>query len=95
VRNGQTRIRLEQRLGEQAGGIFGGVMGGAGGGGLLISFVVGFGGFDLPIALTSAAGALFVGGTWWLSRAIYRAVVGSRQTTLDRLADQIGEYGAG
>jgi hypothetical protein len=92
VRGGETRIRLEYRLGETAGGVFGGVMGGVGGGGMLTSLIVGFGSFNIPLGLAVAGAAGFVGGSWWLSRAIYRAVVASKQTTLDRLADQLAEY---
>jgi tRNA A-37 threonylcarbamoyl transferase component Bud32 len=91
VRGGETRIRVEQRLGEMAGGVFGGIMGGVGGGGMLTSLIVGFGAFNLPIALAAVAAAGFVGGSWALSRAIFRAVVASKQTTLDRLADQLAE----
>jgi hypothetical protein len=91
VRAGETRIRLEHRLGEMAGGVFGGIMGGVGGGGALTSLIVGFGAFDLPLAVAVVGAAACVGGSWGLSRAIYRAVVASKQTTLDRLADRLAE----
>jgi hypothetical protein len=46
----------------------------------------------LPLALVVAGAAGFVGGSWALSRAIYRAVVASKQGTIDRLADELAEY---
>lgn len=36
VRGGQTRIRVEEKIGALAGGLFGGIMGGGGGGGMAI-----------------------------------------------------------
>jgi hypothetical protein len=92
VRAGETRIRLEHRLGDTAGGIFGGIMGGLGGGGLGVSLGVGLGALSLPLGPVLLAAAGFVGGSWALSRAIYRAVVATKQTTLDRLADRLAEY---
>jgi hypothetical protein len=91
ARRGQTHIRLEHRLGGAAGGIFGGVMGGGGGGGLGIVFGVGLGALGLPVALVFAGAAGWVGGTYFLSRAIYRAVVQSKQHRLESLADRLAE----
>jgi hypothetical protein len=95
ARGGQTRIRLEHRLGELAGGIFGGIMGGLGAGGVAVTLALGIPVLGLPLAALVAGSAAFAGGSWALSRAIYRAVVASKQTMLDRLADQLAEYSEG
>jgi tRNA A-37 threonylcarbamoyl transferase component Bud32 len=92
VRPGQTRVRVEQRIGELAGGIFGGVMGGLGGGGVAITLAIGIPVFGLPVLALIGGSLAFAGGSWGLSRAIYRAVVASRQAGLDALADQLVEY---
>jgi hypothetical protein len=92
VRPGQTRVRVEQRIGELAGGIFGGIMGGLGGGGVAITLAIGIPVFGLPVLALIGGSLAFAGGSWGLSRAIYRAVVASRQAGLDALADQLVEY---
>ncbi len=91
ARRGQTHVRVEQRLGGAAGGIFGGVMGGGGGGGLGVVFGVGLGALGLPVALVFAGAVTWVGGTYFLARAIYRAVVQSKQHRLESLADRLVE----
>jgi hypothetical protein len=90
TRQGQTRIRVEQRTGDTAGGIFGGIMGGAGGGGgaTLLAIGLGTGG---PIEVILPATAAIVGGSYALSRWIYRIVVANRTRTLEDLADRLVE----
>jgi tRNA A-37 threonylcarbamoyl transferase component Bud32 len=89
-RHGQTRIHLEQRLGQTAGGIFGGVWGG--GGGSIAAVILGVGlplGAAPLLVIPAAVGA--IAGGYGLSRAIYRAVVGNKARTLEDLADRLVE----
>ena len=91
VRGGRTHIRLEQRLAGAAGGIFGGIMGGAGGGGLGAVFGVGLGALGLPVAVVFAGAAGWIGGSYLLSRSIYRAVARSKRRALESLADRLAD----
>jgi serine/threonine protein kinase len=90
TRQGKTRIRIEQRLGDLAGGIFGGVWGGGGGGGASVILGVGLP-LGAPVLVIIPAAVAVVGGTYALSRAIYRAVVAHRTRMLDELADRLAE----
>jgi serine/threonine protein kinase len=91
TRAGQTRIRIEQRLGDTAGGIYGGVWGGAGGGGGAAVLSVGLVAVSAPVIPVIAVAAAVVGGTYMLSRAIYQATVRNRLRTLEDLADRLVE----
>jgi serine/threonine protein kinase len=89
ARHGQTRIHLEQRLGETAGGIFGGIWGGAGGGGTAVLLGVG-----IPLgasAFVLPGAALVLGGTYALSRVLFRSVVANKTRILEDLADRLAE----
>ncbi|HEX9631117.1 MAG TPA: protein kinase [Gemmatimonadales bacterium] len=89
ARHGQTRIQLEQRLGETAGGIFGGIWGGAGGGGTAVLLGVG-----IPLGasvLVIPGAALVLGGTYAISRVIFRSVVATKARILEDLADRLAE----
>ena len=89
ARHGQTRIHLEQRLGETAGGIFGGIWGGAGGGGTAVMLGVG-----IPLgaaAFVIPGAALVFGGTYVISRAVFRSVVANKARILEELADRLAE----
>jgi serine/threonine protein kinase len=90
TRQRQTRIRIEQRLGDTAGGLFGGLLGGLGGGGAATLL-----GIALPLgapALIVIPGAVAIaGGTWVMTRAIFRAVVANRRRALEDLADRLAE----
>jgi hypothetical protein len=98
TRGGQTRIYVQERLGDLAGGLFGGIVGGGGGGGLGPILGVGIGalGAGPEIALVAAG---WVGGMYALARTIYRAVWRSRRTELEELSDRLaaiaGESGRG
>jgi serine/threonine protein kinase len=90
TRQGQTRIRIEQRMGDTAGGLFGGVWGGAGGGGAAAILGVGLP-LGAPAFLLIPGAVAFVGGMYVLSRGIYRAVVAHRTRLLEDLADRLAE----
>ena len=89
-RDGETRIRIEERYGNLAGSLFGGVVGGAGGG---IGFGVGMGvgaaigstvmmvGF--PIAV--------IGLAYFGSRAVYSSIVEKREAVLARLMADLSD----
>ncbi len=90
-RDGKTRIRIEERLGNLAGQLFGGMVGGGGGGvGLGIGLGVGLG------ALQSAAFAIawpvgIIGGAYLLARSIYTSTARKRQRALRDLLDRLTE----
>ncbi|NIM47967.1 MAG: protein kinase [Gemmatimonadales bacterium] len=92
-RGGQTRIHVQERLGELAGSLFGGLMGGGGGGGLGLILGIGIGalGAGPEIGLLAVG---WVGGVYALARTIYRAVSRKRRAELQRLSDRIAEIAA-
>ena len=89
VRGGQTRIRVEEKIGALAGGLFGGIMGGAGGGGGMAIFV------NLFASGPSIAGlgliVAWLGGMYGLSRTIFTGVASKRGRELRGLADRLAE----
>lgn len=90
-RNGETRLRIEERYGPVAGALFGGILGGGGGGlgfGLGLAIGQSLGSLALSIALPAGA----VGGAYLLARTIYRKVVGDRRKAATRLVEQVGEF---
>ena len=56
-----------------------------------VVFGVGLGALGLPVALVFAGAAGWVGGTYFLARGIYRAVVQNKQHRLEDLADRLAE----
>jgi serine/threonine protein kinase len=91
TRHGQTRIRIEQRLGEAAGGIYGGVWGGVGGGGGSAFLGITLGAMSAPLGIALLGTAAIVGGGYALSRAIYQTAARSRLQRLEDLADRLAE----
>ena len=89
-RNGQTRIRVEERLGNLAGGLFGGIMGGLGGGVMGVAMGVGIGVLNAPAAAALLAVGL-VSASYGLARGIFSTVAGQRATTLRTLTDALAE----
>ncbi|UCG88571.1 MAG: serine/threonine protein kinase [Gemmatimonadota bacterium] len=92
-RGGQTRIHVQERLGELAGSLFGGIMGGGGGGGLGMILGIGIGalGGGPEVGLLAAA---WVGGLYALTRTIYRAVSRKRRAELEGLSDRLAGIAA-
>jgi hypothetical protein len=90
-RDGETRIRIEERLHQLAGQLFGGVVAGGGGG-------LGFG-LALPIALEVLGSAFLavalpvtaLGLSYGVARAIFRRVARRRRRALSRLLDGLTE----
>ncbi len=88
VRAGQTRIRVEEKLGSLAGGLFGGIMGGAGGGGGTLAFaLLGVVGGFFPLAIIAAAS--MVGGSYALARTIFTGISKKKTQELRGLADRL------
>ncbi len=88
VRGGQTRIRVEERIGALAGGLFGGIMGGGGGGAMAIIVNL------FPSGPSIAGLGLIVawlGGMYGLSRTIFTGVASKRGHELRGLADRLAE----
>ena len=89
-RNGETMVRIEERLGGLAGALFGGFLGGVGGG-------VGLGaGGALAAVLGSAAFAVafplvVIGGSYAAARAIFADQVRKRRSRMEELMDRIVE----
>ena len=92
-RGGQTRIHVQERLGELAGSLFGGIMGGGGGGGLGMILGIGMGALGAgPEVGLIAAG--WVGGMYALARTIYRAVSRKRRAELEGLSGRLAAIAA-
>ena len=88
---GKTLIRVEERLGGMAGALFGGIIGGVGAGaGLGIGVGVG-----TAIGSTMMAvgfPVFMLGGSYYLSRAIYAAYVKKERGKLRSLLDQLSAH---
>ena len=89
VRAGQTRIRVEEKLGHLAGGLFGGIIGGGGGGGGTAAFGILMGIGGPPAAIIAAASV--VGGAYALARTIFTGISRKRTQQLNGLADRLAE----
>ncbi len=89
VRAGQTRIRVEEKLGKLAGGLFGGIMGGGGGGGGGAVFGALMAIAGPPAAIIAAAS--IVGGAYTLARAIFMGISKKKTRELHGLADRLAE----
>lgn len=88
ARDGETHVRIEERLHQTAGGIFGGIMGGVGlGAGL---------GVGLPMGIAAGSALLvtlfplgILGLSYMGSREIYRVVVKRRRTVVSQLMERV------
>ncbi len=85
VSRGATVIRIDEKLGNLIGGLFGGLLGGMGGGGMGL--------IAIPIVFAPWAAPLFVGGwlggTYLLTRTIYKAAVRRRSEELEQLLHRL------
>ena len=91
TRQGQTRIRIEQRLADLAGGLYGGLWGGGGGGSAATFLGITLGATAAPVEIAILGAAAIVGGTYALSRVIFRSVARGRLRTIEDLADRLAE----
>jgi hypothetical protein len=90
AKNGRTEIRGEQRMANMAGAIFGGVGGGVGGGGIGLPIA----GLLLSPMLGIAAIPLWLGGTYWACRKLFRRSVEKAARRLDEALDLVVEVAA-
>lgn len=89
ARNGRTRIRIVEKLGQLAGGLFGGIVGGVGGGGIALPILPAMLG-DMPW-LTLVTVPAWIGGVWVAVRAAFGATARSRARTMDTLVADLEE----
>ncbi|MCA9739356.1 MAG: hypothetical protein R3E98_12205 [Gemmatimonadota bacterium] len=87
-RDGETRLRIEERFGNTAGALFGGIVGG-GGVGLGVGAGVAIGQAIGSALLTGMLPFTAVGIAYVTARTIFRRIVGGRRRALARLADRI------
>lgn len=81
-KDGESLIRIEERLGNLAGGLFGGLLGGGGGGGAgmvgpLVAAATG------SAIITGGAIAVVIGAAYALARGIFKRKSEGRRRTLD------------
>lgn len=90
-RDGETHIRIAERLHQLAGGLFGGIVGGVGGGvGLGVGLGVGIG--ALGSALFAVAWPVgVVGLSYMTAREIFRVMVRNRRRALSDLLERLTE----
>jgi hypothetical protein len=90
-RLGQTRIRVEEKMGPLAGGLFGGIVGGGGGGGgsAAAGITVSLLGPGVAVAVAVIG---VVGGCYALARSIYTHVADRRTRQLTDLIDRLADY---
>ena len=90
-RGGRTYIDIEQPVGDLAWSLFGGIIGGVGGGGAAGATALAVTAVLAPV-LAVGVGVVSLAGSYGLSRAIYRAVIGRRTRRLAELADRLVDY---
>lgn len=89
--DGKTLLRVEERLGGFAGALFGGVIGGVGAG-AGIGIGAGVGAAIGSTLMAVGFPALMIGGSYYLSRAIYAAYVKKERGKLRTLLDQLSAH---
>jgi hypothetical protein len=89
ARDGRTRIWVEERYDTVAGSLFGGMVGGVGGGiGLGVGLGVGIGALG-SVLFSVAFPAVLLGGSYFVARTIYTALVNKRKRVLHDLMDRL------
>jgi hypothetical protein len=92
-RGGQTRIQVQERLGEMAVTLYSSILVGGGIGGVATILAIGIGwlGTGLEAGLLAAG---WVPGMYALTRSIFSAVSRRKRTDLEELSDRIAEIAA-
>ena len=91
--DGKTLIRVEERLGGLVGMLFGGIIGGVGAG-AGVGIGVGVGAAIGSTVLAVGFPILMLGGSYYLSRAIYAAHLKKERGKLQVLLDQLAAHAA-
>ncbi len=91
TRANQTRIRIDERLGQIAGGLFGGIVGGGGGGGGSATFGILMGAAGLPVVAVVGAATL-VTSCYLLARTLYTRTYRKRHKVLSALIDRLAYH---
>jgi hypothetical protein len=88
-RDGETHVRIEERLHQLAGGLFGGIMGGVGAGvGIGVGVGVGVGALG-SVAFALAFPLSVIGGSYWLARRIFQHLARGRRRALTELMERV------
>jgi serine/threonine protein kinase len=89
VRRGQTRITIQENMGQLVGAVFGGIGGGMGGGGIGPIIGVGVGALHLVGPFVLAIVPAWIGVTYLTARTVYRRVSMRRKRELEQLANRL------
>jgi serine/threonine protein kinase len=87
-RGGQTRIHVQERLGELAVSLYGGILVGGGIGGVATILGMGLGWLGVPLE-AGLLSAVWFPGMYALTRAIFRGVARTKRSDLEELSDRI------
>ncbi len=90
-REGETVIRIEERLSNMAGALFGGLLGGVGGG-LGIGVGGALGGVLGSVALGVGFPIVVIGATYFATRKLYSSIVGKKRQKMSNLMDAIAGH---
>ncbi len=90
-RDGQTRILVDERLGQLAGGLFGGIVGGGGGGGGGAAIGILAGALQAPL-LAVIGVSVAIGGSYLLARTIFQRAFSKRKREIDELLNRLAEH---
>ena len=93
TRANQTRIRIDERLGQIAGGLFGGIVGGGGGGGGSATLGILMGAAGLPVVAVAGAGTVLT-SCYFLARTLYSRTYRKRHKALTILMDRLAHHAA-
>ena len=89
VRRGQTRITIQESMGQLIGAVFGGIGGGMGGGGLGPMMGIGAGVLHLAGPAIVILVPLWLGITYVTARTVYRRSTAKRSRELEELANRL------
>jgi hypothetical protein len=90
-RDGETLIRIEERMQQLAGAIYGGLLGGVGGGlGLGVGLGVGLGAMGSALFATVFPVAVFA-GSFWAAHLAFGSTANKRRRSLTTLLDRLTE----
>ncbi len=89
VRRGQTRITIQENMGQLIGAVFGGIGGGMGGGGIGPIIGVSVGALHLVGAAVVTVIPVWLGITYLTARTVYRRSTRKRARELEQLANRL------